>query len=53
MTRLLARERLTEVNALIERAQGMKDLSERGLRCECLRLGDCALVGKEAPDPLA
>jgi MerR family transcriptional regulator, redox-sensitive transcriptional activator SoxR len=42
--RLLAEEKLPEVDALIERAQGMKDLLERGLRCECLRLEDCALV---------
>jgi hypothetical protein len=31
----------------------MKDLLERGLRCECLRLEDCSLVGKEAPVALA
>ena len=47
--RLLAEEKLPEVDALIERALGMKDLLERGLRCECLRLEDCSLVGKEAP----
>ena len=48
--RVLAREKLTEVDALIERALGMKDLLERGLRCECLSLEDCALVGRLAPD---
>ena len=48
--RVLAREKLTEVDALIERALGMKDLLERGLRCECLRLEDCDLVGRGAPD---
>jgi MerR family redox-sensitive transcriptional activator SoxR len=46
--RALAREKLTEVDALIERALGMKDLLEKGLRCECLRLEDCALVGRGA-----
>jgi MerR family redox-sensitive transcriptional activator SoxR len=51
--RLLAEEKLPEVDALIERALSMKDLLERGLRCECLRLEDCSLVGKEAPDALA
>jgi MerR family transcriptional regulator, redox-sensitive transcriptional activator SoxR len=51
--RVLAEEKLPEVDALIERAQGMKDLLERGLRCECLRLEDCDLVGKEAPGALA
>jgi MerR family redox-sensitive transcriptional activator SoxR len=51
--RLLAEEKLPEVDALIERALGMKDLLERGLRCECLRLEDCTLVDKEALDALA
>ena len=48
--RILAREKLTEVDALIERALGMKDLLERGLRCECLRLEECSLVGDERPN---
>ena len=42
--RLLAEEKLPEVEALVERALGMKDLLERGLRCECLSLEDCALI---------
>ena len=42
--RLMAREKLPEVEALVERALGMKDLLERGLRCECLSLEDCALI---------
>src|SRR5215216_1346167 len=46
--RLVAEEKLPEVEALVERALGMKDLLERGLRCECLRLEECALVGKGA-----
>ena len=48
--RVLAREKLPEVEALVERALGMKNLLERGLRCECLRLEDCALVGTGASD---
>jgi MerR family redox-sensitive transcriptional activator SoxR len=48
--RVLAREKLTEVDALIERALGMKDLLERGLRCECLRLEECSLVGDGRPN---
>jgi MerR family redox-sensitive transcriptional activator SoxR len=52
--RALAHEKLTEVDALIERALGMKDLLERGLRCECLRLEEClekcSLVGAEPPN---
>jgi MerR family transcriptional regulator, redox-sensitive transcriptional activator SoxR len=51
--RLLVEEKLPEVEALVERALGMKYLLERGLRCECLRLENCALVSKEAPDALA
>ena len=48
--RVLAREKLPEVEALVERALGMKNLLERGLRCECLRLEDCALIGRGASD---
>lgn len=48
--RVLAREKLSEVEALIGRAQGMKSLLERGLECECLRLEDCALIGGGTPD---
>ena len=55
--RVLAQAKLPEVEALVKRALGMKDLLERGLRCElrceCLRLEECALVGKGAPDALA
>jgi MerR family transcriptional regulator, redox-sensitive transcriptional activator SoxR len=50
--RLLAQDKLPEVEALLERALGMKDLLERGLRCECLRLEECSLVGNGAPDAL-
>ena len=42
--RVLASEKLPEVEALVERALGMKRLLERGLRCECLRLEDCDLI---------
>jgi MerR family redox-sensitive transcriptional activator SoxR len=45
--RALAREKLTEVDALIDRALGMKDLLKRGLRCECLSLEECSLVSDE------
>jgi MerR family redox-sensitive transcriptional activator SoxR len=48
--RALAREKLTEVEALIERALGMQDLLEKGLRCECLRLEECSLVSDETPN---
>jgi MerR family transcriptional regulator, redox-sensitive transcriptional activator SoxR len=48
--RVLAREKLPEVEALVERALGMKNLLDRGLRCECLRLEDCALIGRDTAD---
>ncbi len=47
--RALAQAKLPEVEALVERALSMKDLLERGLRCECLNLEECALVGEGAP----
>jgi MerR family transcriptional regulator, redox-sensitive transcriptional activator SoxR len=48
--RILAREKLQEVEALVARALGMKNLLERGLRCECLRLEECALISRGASD---
>jgi MerR family redox-sensitive transcriptional activator SoxR len=47
--RVLAQDKLPEIEALVERSLGMKDILERGLRCECLSLEGCALVGEEAP----
>lgn len=44
---VLAREKLAEVEALIDRAQAMKRLLERGLRCGCLSIDDCALLEEE------
>jgi MerR family transcriptional regulator, redox-sensitive transcriptional activator SoxR len=37
----LARQKLIEVEALIQRANGMKQLLEVGLRCGCPNLDDC------------
>lgn len=48
--RVLAQGKLPEVEALVERALGMKDLLERGMRCECLSIDDCALVGEGTLD---
>jgi MerR family redox-sensitive transcriptional activator SoxR len=50
--RFLAQEKLPEVEALVERSLSMKDLLERGLRCECLRLEECSLVGNGSPQAL-
>ena len=44
--RALAERKLAEVDALISRAQAMKALLTEGLRCGCLTLVDCALVGR-------
>jgi MerR family transcriptional regulator, redox-sensitive transcriptional activator SoxR len=43
----LARKKLRELDALIERAQQMKHVLETGLNCGCLRLEDCAVVLEE------
>ena len=40
----LARQKLPEVEALIARAQGMKQLLELGLECECLEVDECILL---------
>ncbi len=50
--RLLAEEKLPEVEKLVERALDMKRLLERGMRCECLRFEDCALICREPSDSL-
>lgn len=42
--RILAREKLTEIEELMDRAQAMKRLLERGLRCECLSVEECDLL---------
>jgi MerR family transcriptional regulator, redox-sensitive transcriptional activator SoxR len=44
---VLARDKLTELEVLIERAKGMKRVLERGLGCECLSIEDCALLVEE------
>ena len=38
----LAREKLVEVDALMDRAQRMRTLLARALACGCLRVEDCA-----------
>lgn len=39
--RMLAQQKMSEVDALIERAQGMKKMLENGLNCGCLSLEEC------------
>ena len=40
----MAQRKLVEVEELIVRARGMKELLKKALRCGCLTLEDCALV---------
>ena len=47
--RELATEKLPQVEALIERAIGMKRLLEQGLGRGCLRIEDCVLIRGEKP----
>jgi hypothetical protein len=39
--RLLAEQKLAELEELIERARGMKRILEEGIRCQCLNLDEC------------
>ncbi len=42
--REMAHKKMAELDAQISRAQQMKTLLEHGLRCNCLRLEECAMV---------
>ena len=44
-----AERKLPEVNALIQRASAMKRLLEKGLRCDCVTIGDCVLYDCNPP----
>ncbi len=39
--KVLANEKLREIDALISRAKRMKDMLEEGMRCDCLSLDEC------------
>lgn len=41
--RLLAGQKLTEINALIQRAEQMKQLIEAGMQCGCVQWQDCRI----------
>ena len=45
----LARRKLPEINALIQRATAMKGLLEKGLRCDCVSVQDCILYDCNPP----
>jgi MerR family redox-sensitive transcriptional activator SoxR len=40
----LARQKMTELDELIEQVQHMKHVLETGLQCGCLRLEDCPIM---------
>lgn len=40
----MAHQKLAEIDALIQRAESMKQMLETGLRCGCLRIEDCAII---------
>lgn len=48
--REIALRKLADVNALIERAQGMKRLLEEGLECGCVSFDGCGLLQRAAAD---
>jgi MerR family redox-sensitive transcriptional activator SoxR len=45
----LARKKLPEVDALLQRASAMKRLLEKGLRCDCISVQDCILYDCNPP----
>ena len=45
--RMLATQKLAEVDALIQRAEHMKQLLERGMQGGCIRWEDCRIVDEE------
>jgi MerR family redox-sensitive transcriptional activator SoxR len=50
--RMLAQQKMSEVEALITRAYGMKTMLENGLNCGCLNLDeciDCVLMNCQPP----
>lgn len=49
--RSLAQRKLDEVNARIERAERMRELLERLLRCRCETLGECVRRRVASLDP--
>lgn len=46
----LARRKLPEIEALILRAQNMKQLLLEGLECDCLSLNECAVLVRRRDD---
>jgi len=51
--RTMAERKLADVEALIERAQGMKRLLEEGLACGCVSFDDCGIMRRASRGELA
>lgn len=49
----LARRKLPEVDALLQRAAAIKALLEKGLRCDCVSVQDCILYDCNPPVSIA
>jgi MerR family redox-sensitive transcriptional activator SoxR len=47
--RHLARRKLPEIDALVQRATAMRRLLEKGLRCDCVSVHDCVLYDCNPP----
>jgi len=46
----LARQKLRDIDALIERAGAMKRLLMRSVECGCVEIGTCPIVGERVAD---
>ncbi len=46
MWKALAQRKLVELDAMIERANAMKDVLRAGLECDCLTPSDCRLLSQ-------
>ncbi len=49
----LARRKLPEVEAQLRRSTAIKQLLEKGLRCNCVSMRDCVLYGCDPPVSIA
>jgi MerR family redox-sensitive transcriptional activator SoxR len=49
----LAREKLPQVDAVIQQALAMKSLLEKGLRCDCVSVADCIRYDCNPPVSIA
>jgi MerR family redox-sensitive transcriptional activator SoxR len=48
---VLARKKVDELDALVQRIQGMRQALEQGLKCGCIRIEDCTPAEKSVLSP--